>query len=324
VRGHAVSGLGHLGKAAEPAIPILVAALDGEDTFVHRPAARALGRIGAAPDEAVPALADRLFDPDPRVACEAARALGLFGEKATAVAPRLLAAAEADRTGPGFCAGVALFAVDPPAAVGLWPEELTELRATLEVEAMLEAIKGPAPMPRQADMPVGPAAVAALPALVEALASAPAEDRAVLAELLTTVALEIRDEVPWLARELAQGDAAARATAVRLLGGLSTGTTAAVPGLVEGLGHPDATVRFAMVRTLSLLTAQTTAATQALLAVALEDESATVRADATTSLNRLAAGQQAANQGTALVAEAPLGRAGLRLLQFDRRLAVTQ
>jgi HEAT repeat protein len=324
VRGHAVTALGHLGEAAAHAVPLLVTALAGEDAFVHRPAAQALGRIGAIPDAAVPALADRLFDPDPRVACEAARALGLFREQAMAASPRLLAAAETDQAGPGFCAGVALFAVDPQAALGLWPEELADLRATLEVEEMLEAIKGPAPLPRLADMPVGPSAVAALPELVEALATAPEDERVAIAELLILVALEIRDEVPWLARELAHGDAAARATAVRLLGRLSTGTSAAVPGLLDGLDHPDSTVRFAMVRTLSLVTAQTTAATQALLAVALEDQSSAVRADATTSLSQLAAVQQAANQGAALVAQAPIGRAGQRLLQVDRRLSVTQ
>ncbi len=324
VRGAAVTTLGHLGPRAEPAVPLLAAALAGGDMAVHRQAARSLGRIGVAPEVAVPALADRLVDPDPRVACEAARALGLFGDQAVAASPRLLAAAEADQAGPGFCAGVALLAVDPPAAAGLWSAELADLRVTLEVEAMLEAIKGPAPLPAERDMPVGPNAVAALPALVGALATAPESERPVLAALLLSVAEEVRDEVPWLARELAQGDAASRLTAVRLLGRLSAGTAAAVPGLIDGLGHPDQSVRFAMVRTLSLVTAQATAATRALLAVALEDESGAVRADARASLGRLAEVQRTAAQGAALVAEAPIGRAGQRLLQIDRRLLVSQ
>jgi HEAT repeat protein len=323
VRGAAVGALGHLGPAAAPAVPVLVAALAGDDAGLHRPAARSLGQIGVDSALAVPALADRLFDSDPRVACESARALGLFGEQATAAAPQLLAAAANDQDGPGFCAGVALLAVDPPAAAGLWSAELADLRATVEVEAMLEAVKGPALLPRETVVPVGPSAVAALPALVEALATAPESDRAALAILLTSVAEEVRDEVPWLARELAEGDIAARSTAVRLLGRLTAGTNAAAPGLVDGLDHPDQTVRFAMVRALSLVTAQTTAATQALLAVALEDSSTAVRADATASLRQLAMVQQAV-QGTALVAEVPMGRAGQPLVRLDRRLAVTQ
>jgi filamentous hemagglutinin family protein len=321
VRGSAVTAIGHLGGDAEMTVPLLVEALAGAKSDLHRPAARALGRIGAEPEAAVPALADRLFDPDPRVACEAARALGLFADAARPASGQLLAAAEADQTGPGFCAGVALFAVEPRLARDFWPPELADLRADIEVAAMLEAVKGPAPIPATMELPVGPDAVAALPSLVEALAAAPAADRAALAELLTTVAAELRDQVPWLARELAAGDPASRATAVRLLGRLATGTNEAVPALVAGLQHPDQTVRFAMVRTLSLIAAQTTAATEALLAVALEDESSDVRADAAASLNRLAAVQIATTQGPTLVAEAPVGRAGQQLLRIDPALS---
>jgi filamentous hemagglutinin family protein len=321
VRGAAVTAIGHLGSDAEPAVPLLIDALAGPSVDLHRPAAQALGRIGAVPETAVPALADRLFDPDPRVACEAARALGLFAEAARPASARLLAAAEADEMGPGFCAGVALFAVDPPLARDLWPAELADLRAEIEVTAMLEAVKGPAPMPATVELPVGPTAVAALPSLVQALAAAPAEERAALAGLLTTVAAELRDQVPWLARELAQGDAASRATAVRLLGRLAAGTNEAVPDLVVGLEHPDQTVRFAMVRTLSLIAAQTMAATEALLAVALEDESSAVRADAAASLNRLAAVQIATTRGPTLIAEAPVGRAGQPFLSIDPALS---
>jgi filamentous hemagglutinin family protein len=321
VRGAAVTAIGHLGSDAEPAVPLLVDALAGTQSDLHRPAATALGRIGAGPEAAVAALADRLFDPDPRVACEAARALGLFADAARPASGQLLAAAEADQTGPGFCAGVALFAIDPPLARDFWPPELADFRADIEVAAMLEAVKGPAPIPATVELPVGPRAVAALPSLVAALAAAPAEDRAALAELLTTVAAELRDQVPWLAQELREGDPGSRATAVRLLGRLATGTNEAVPALVAGLQHPDQTVRFAMVRTLSLIAAQTTAATEALLAVALEDESSAVRADAAASLNQLAAVQIATTRGPTLVAEAPSGRAGQQLLRIDPALS---
>jgi HEAT repeat protein len=320
VRAPAVTALGLLGPAAEPAVPLLTNSLADLDDDALRRAVQALGRIGSTPEIAVPALADRLFASDPRVACEAGRALGLFGHAARPVAPQLLAAAESDESGPGFCAGVALFAVDPVVASDFWSTEIAGSIPQIEVETMLESIKGPAPFPRQIDLPVGPDAVAALPSLVQALATAPGADRPALAELLTSVADEVRDHVAWLTRELAQGDAFSRATAVRLLGQFASTANATIPSLVDGLDHPDETVKLAMVRTFALIAVQTTAATQALLAVALKDDRSSLRADAATSLSQFAALQITAGRGPALVAEAPINRAGQSLVRFDPQL----
>ena len=57
------------------AVPLLIGALDDEDTFIRRDAARALGKFGQNAREAVPALVVHLKDSEPSVRKASAQAL---------------------------------------------------------------------------------------------------------------------------------------------------------------------------------------------------------------------------------------------------------
>lgn len=74
-RQHAVQAL--QGKVSEQAtvVPALTEALQDENKFVRRDAAKGLGKFGPAAQDAVPALQYRLQDHEPSVRKAAARAL---------------------------------------------------------------------------------------------------------------------------------------------------------------------------------------------------------------------------------------------------------
>lgn len=59
-------------------VPVLVAALDDENTYVRRNAARALVHFGPGALEAIPALRARLTDPQPGVRKAAAQTLAMI------------------------------------------------------------------------------------------------------------------------------------------------------------------------------------------------------------------------------------------------------
>lgn len=64
VRLQAAQVLAKIGPEAKAAVPILVAALDDQDPRVRRASARALGQIGPAAQDAVPALMRSLVQPE--------------------------------------------------------------------------------------------------------------------------------------------------------------------------------------------------------------------------------------------------------------------
>jgi HEAT repeat protein len=72
---HAVHALQEKQKDVQVAVPALVGALEDEDPFVRRDAARALGKFGGAAREAVPALVAHLQDREPGVRKAATQAL---------------------------------------------------------------------------------------------------------------------------------------------------------------------------------------------------------------------------------------------------------
>ena len=72
---HAVFALQERVKESKVVVPILAEALNDEDTFIRRDAARALGKFGPAAKDAVPALVGRLNDQEPSVRKAAALAL---------------------------------------------------------------------------------------------------------------------------------------------------------------------------------------------------------------------------------------------------------
>src|SRR4051794_35365002 len=74
-RVHAVHALQEKQKDAAVAVPALVGALEDEDPFVRRDAARALGKFGSAAKDAVPSLVSKLSDREPGVRKAATQAL---------------------------------------------------------------------------------------------------------------------------------------------------------------------------------------------------------------------------------------------------------
>jgi HEAT repeat protein len=92
VRRGAIETLGHIGPAAEPAVPVLRAALHVGQT--REAATRALGAIGPGAAAAVPDLAPGLNDPGWGVRVATAVALGRIGPEARAAIPALREALE--------------------------------------------------------------------------------------------------------------------------------------------------------------------------------------------------------------------------------------
>jgi hypothetical protein len=98
-RSRAIDVLETLGPAAQPALPVLIKALEDPDRFVRWSAARTIGRL--APAESTPAaeaLARCLADTDLDVQQAAARALESYGPAAACAVPALARALDTHST----------------------------------------------------------------------------------------------------------------------------------------------------------------------------------------------------------------------------------
>ena len=85
-RQHAVQALQRRVKEQATVVPALTEALQDENKFVRRDAAKGLGKFGPAAQDAVPALQYRLQDGEPSVRKAAARALAQIGRSDSAPA----------------------------------------------------------------------------------------------------------------------------------------------------------------------------------------------------------------------------------------------
>jgi hypothetical protein len=93
--------LGHIGPAAEQAIPALLQGIAHTNAGVRNDAIVSLGNIHAQPKLVVPALIQCLNDPEAIVPAEAAWALGRFGRDARSAVPALLALRRKEALNPG-------------------------------------------------------------------------------------------------------------------------------------------------------------------------------------------------------------------------------
>lgn len=83
VRLQAMRAVGKIGEPAKSAIPVLIAALEKDETArVRERAAEVLGEFGPASVEAIPALTKALKDEDHKVRRDAVRSLGQIGPPA--------------------------------------------------------------------------------------------------------------------------------------------------------------------------------------------------------------------------------------------------
>jgi HEAT repeat protein len=152
--------LGAIGPAAKPAEPMLLAHLASVTPYIRATAAEALWRIDRHP-AAIPELVKHLQDPQSTDRGEAAEALGRIGPDAKVAVPALLAALK-DRQ----------HLTPVRAAEALWFVAKHELA----IPMLTGALKDPDPTTRCHAAywlgRIGPAAKAAVPALVEALRDA--------------------------------------------------------------------------------------------------------------------------------------------------------
>jgi len=251
----------------------------------------------------------------PRPADREAAAWGLGHSATPAVAPALLATLAGD-TDPGVRAGAAtaLGRLDPAGArAGLLHaledrSEVVRRDAALALQdvplAPAEALARFVPLLRSTDHYVrgfaawrlgelGPAAAAAAPALLDALADGGAS-HAVVARALTRLGPDVPDAVPTLAALLTRGDdPRQRWDAAQALGRIGPRAAGAVPQLVEALNDPDARLRGHAARALGRVRTTDPRAVAALRRAA-RDGDAHVRAMAARALGWAGAGARPA------------------------------
>jgi HEAT repeat protein len=153
-REEAAQGLGQLGKAARPAVPVLIEALADKNAAVRTAAKGALVRIGP---EVVPVLGEALQDGKPEVRRGAAQALAELGADSRDTLPLLIAAADEPALRKDAVAALAKIGRDavPSLISRLSVEQSRERRALVRdvlveigpdaVPALERARKSPAP-----------------------------------------------------------------------------------------------------------------------------------------------------------------------------------
>jgi hypothetical protein len=116
-RSRAIDVLETLGPAAQPALPVLIKALEDPDRFVRWSAARTIGRLAPAESSpAVVALAHCLADTDLDVQQAAARSLESYGPAAASAAPALARALDTHSTSLKLAILRSLKAIGPSAS----------------------------------------------------------------------------------------------------------------------------------------------------------------------------------------------------------------
>jgi len=87
---YTAQALGHIGRGAEPALPMLIRQFTHTNTDVRFNAVSAVMSIGGNPEVVIPALVSVLKDPDVSVRWNALSGLSRFGKRAHSVVPEIL------------------------------------------------------------------------------------------------------------------------------------------------------------------------------------------------------------------------------------------
>lgn len=242
VRKLAAERLGAAGPQAEPAVPVLIAALADNDESVYRAIANALGQIGPA---AVRALIAALADNDGGV--RAATALGQIGPAAEPAVPTLVNALATGRPAVAGAAVTALGQIGPAAAP-----------AIPALFAVLTAVRarGYATIPAQPEdvrkavddalRQIAPAAAPAVPVLIKALATTGdwySDVRSCAATALGQIGPAAEPAVSALTNALADNYGYVQRAAAKALGQIGTAAQPAVPALTKALADCDVSVR---------------------------------------------------------------------------------
>ena len=175
----------------------------------------------------MPALTDLLSDPTFNHRLQAAHALGKIGPEAKAAIPALVDTLYDPTTSVAVAAAMALSQMRPeavPAVLATWSQEESFHR----------------PFVIQALGLLGPAAKAATPRLIEALANTYPVIQKAAEESLLLIGTEA---VPYLAKALNEGDPAVRPLIAEILGRMGPAASEAVPALTRALQDSNLRVR---------------------------------------------------------------------------------
>jgi HEAT repeat protein len=165
VRQHVAEGLGKMGRSARSALPALAEALQDKDKGVRAAAAYAMAAIGPAAEHVAPLLR-ALADEDSIVRFAAARALGRIGPAARKAGPALVKALDDKEV--AYPAAEALARIGPPReAIPAFIRLLKKDDAANK--GRLLYAEGERREAANALGKIGPAAAAAVPALIERL-----------------------------------------------------------------------------------------------------------------------------------------------------------
>jgi len=265
-RTEAAWALGRLGAPAAGAVPALISALGDAHESVRAFAASALGSIGLPARAAVSALRPGLRDPRQSVRWRTIEALGKIGGEAEATVPALVSALESPDAYVRAGAVCALRDLGPqaraalPALAAATHDESFGVRAvavqalvsvgggdTGSVTALTEAMRGSTDgdyrwKAARALGQIGPAAVAAAPALVQALSDDNGHVRREAAIALGKIGPAAAAVAAGpLARALEDSDPTIRTVAARALGRIRAASAA--PALARHLEDDDEAVR---------------------------------------------------------------------------------
>jgi HEAT repeat protein len=222
---HAAGALGAIGAAAKPAVAELQKCLTDRSAAIRTHVASALGDLGPAAEPGVGDLATALKDSDEGVRREAAEALGKIGPSAKAAVPALVAALNDDAGTVTVHAAWALSRVGPEAV----PDLVTALKGEKKLRHLIVAILGD----------IGEAAKPAVGTLSEFLAD-PEIDPDLGREIMLTLARigpGAKGAVGVLLKILGDEEHALRAGAAYALAKL--GAKEARPLLVQALASDD-------------------------------------------------------------------------------------
>ena len=303
MRAGAAKALAGMRGGAAPAIPALIANLKSEDD-VRGETAEALGAIGAA---AAQPLMDSLKSTEPRERAGAAMSLAFIGAEAQESAPVILALAKSDsdpQVRIALLGALQKIGVEPGDAVPLLVAGITDDHEALRHAAInaLVLLRGGRDRSLAALTPLlkdentttrqraaralgrmGPGAAPAVPALIEAARTSPADGT--IANALAEIGPEVLPAV------LAALQNASAPDAERLLGLLRGFGNPAIPVLLEALKNSSPPVRAAAAKALGGMGRDAKRAAEPLFALASDPE-APVRAAALRALVPLGAGSE--------------------------------
>jgi HEAT repeat protein len=262
-----------LSKIGEPAIPVLIEALEDPRVTVRWGAVRALGRIGSVATEAIPALAASLKDESVQVRWAAARSLWAIGPAAATATPMLVEALGDKDWVVRWSAARALGAVaadsDIDSIVGSLAAALRD-RDSRVCEAAAFALEQ-----------LGAAARSALPELSMAATWAGGNETG------DTPVCQVIDVGPAIEEVLMETGWTVRWASVRALGVVGRGREDALPSLMAALNDEEWQVRGVATLAIGQFGDDTPGATVTAVAQNLKDEHVAVRKAAAVALGEL-------------------------------------